>query len=69
MMVGTFKYYSMAAEVDNALAHYHLSYLTKDKSKGFSHLEAAAIEGHSDARYNLGCYEGQSGWFDRGVKR
>ena len=61
MMAHLSSYYSRVAELGNALDHYHLSYLTKDKSKGIFHLEAAAIEGHSDARYNLGCYEGQSG--------
>ena len=32
------------------------------------HLEEAAIGGHPDARYNLGCHEGRSGRVERALK-
>ena len=66
-----FKYYTKAAELGDADAHYCLSILywkgegvEKDESKETFHLEEAAIRGHPFARHNLGVNEG----IDRSVK-
>ena len=40
----------------------------EDEEKEVYHLEKAAIGGHPDARYNLGCIEEENGRFDRAVK-
>jgi TPR repeat protein len=52
-------------------AHYNLSVLyrrgdgvEKDAKRELYHLEEAAIGGHPEARYNLGCYEGNAGRHD-----
>eukprot|EP00984_Skeletonema_dohrnii_P026906 scaffold16308_cov71-Skeletonema_dohrnii-CCMP3373.AAC.4 len=59
-----FEYFTKAAELGNADAHYQLAVLyqfgrgvEKDKQKEIHHLELAAIGGHPTARYNLGCEE------------
>eukprot|EP00984_Skeletonema_dohrnii_P005334 scaffold1874_cov89-Skeletonema_dohrnii-CCMP3373.AAC.11 len=59
-----FEYFTKAAELGNADAHYHLAALyrdghgvEKDKQKEVHHLEQAAIGGHPTARYDLGCEE------------
>ena len=59
-----FTYWKRAAELGDAVAHYHLSHLyhfeqgvEKDTRKEVYHLEEASIGGHPDARYNLGCDE------------
>eukprot|EP00984_Skeletonema_dohrnii_P023058 scaffold12168_cov74-Skeletonema_dohrnii-CCMP3373.AAC.1 len=58
------EYYTNAAELGNAAAHYNLSCMyhhghgvEKDREKEIHHLEEAAIVGHPDARHNLGCIE------------
>jgi len=62
-IVRAFEYYAKAAELGDAEAHYSLSvsYLKgdveKDKEKEIYHLEEAAIAGHPQARFMLGCYE------------
>ena len=68
------KYYTKAAELGNADAHYNLSLLymkghgvEKDYTKEIHHLEEAAIRGHAYARHNLGVYEGMKGRFERAV--
>ena len=73
--VDAFKYYSKAAELGDANAHYNLSILylkgegvEKDETKRVHHLEEAAIQGHPHARYYLGNHEGRSGRIDRAVK-
>ena len=70
-----FKYYSRAAALGNVLAHYHLSTsyregqgVEKNEKKHVYHAEKAAIAGHPEARYNLGCTEEQRGSFDRAAK-
>eukprot|EP00577_Skeletonema_sp_RCC1716_P020505 CAMPEP_0113416604 /NCGR_PEP_ID=MMETSP0013_2-20120614/25207_1 /TAXON_ID=2843 ORGANISM="Skeletonema costatum, Strain 1716" /NCGR_SAMPLE_ID=MMETSP0013_2 /ASSEMBLY_ACC=CAM_ASM_000158 /LENGTH=296 /DNA_ID=CAMNT_0000303675 /DNA_START=113 /DNA_END=1003 /DNA_ORIENTATION=- /assembly_acc=CAM_ASM_000158 len=70
-----FEYWTKAAELGNASAHYNLSHLyrkgegvEKDEKKGWYHLEEAAIAGHPDARYNLACHETRNKRFDRAVK-
>ncbi|KAK1734939.1 Sel1-like repeat family protein [Skeletonema marinoi] len=71
---GAIEYYTKAAELGNAEAHYDLSVLyregkgvEKDEGKELYHLEEAAIAGHPDARYNIGLYETMNRRFDRAV--
>ena len=58
-----FDYYTKAAELGDAQAHYLLSILyegqgvKKDRGKQIHHLEEAAIGGHPQARYELGVHE------------
>ena len=73
--VKAFEYYTKAAELGNAEAHYQLSnmYLKgqgveKDEGKEVYHLEEAAIGGHQVARYNLGCDEWSNNRIDRALK-
>ena len=68
-------YYSKAAELGDADAHFMLSILyrmghgvEKDRRKEIYHLEEAAISGQSDARNLLGCHEWNGGNSDRAVK-
>ena len=77
-----FKYWSKAAELGSTEAHYELAGLyhsgegvKKEWEKGIHLLEKAAIGGHPEARYSLGCYEWNIGqeWnnvgnFKRAVK-
>ncbi len=72
---GAFGYYTRAAELGDASAHYNLSIMyqlgegvEKDKKKAVYHTEEAAIGGHPDARHNLGCYEGKNGRHERAMK-
>ena len=65
--ISAFEYYSKAAKLGDAEAHYQLSLLysdghgvEKDKRKEIHHLEKAAIGGHPEARHNLGCREWDS---------
>ena len=71
-----FGYYTKAAELGNAWAHYTLSLLyrdgegvEKDEEKEIHHLEEAAIGGHPDARYFLGMHEWNNNYnAERAVK-
>ena len=70
-----FGYYSRAAALGVVQAHYHLSILyhegkgvEKDEKMEQHHKEQAAIGGHPEARYNLGCVENKNGTLDRAVK-
>eukprot|EP00986_Skeletonema_menzelii_P013710 scaffold8175_cov77-Skeletonema_menzelii.AAC.2 len=70
-----FEYWSKAAALGDAVAHCQLSILyyngegvEKDEQKELHHAEQAAIGGHPRARYNLGCFEGRRGHYDRAVK-
>jgi TPR repeat protein len=70
-----FEYWTKAAELGDAHAHYNLSVMyflglafEKDEKKYVYHLEEAAIVGHFEARYNLGCYEERNGRMERAVK-
>jgi tetratricopeptide (TPR) repeat protein len=70
-----FDYWSRAADLGDAVAHYQLSCLyfdgegvEKDEKKELHHLEQAAIGGHPGARHNLGCKEWENGRVDRAVK-
>ena len=70
-----FEYFTKAADLGDAEAHYRLAYLyrngegiEKDLGKKIYHMEEAAIGGHSDARYNLGIHEWNNGDKERAVK-
>jgi TPR repeat protein len=70
-----FEYFTRAAELGDVEAHNSLSYMyrdghgvEKDRGKAIYHLEEAAIGGHPDARFNLGCEEEESGNIERAVK-
>ena len=64
---GACEYYAKAAALGDVDAHNNLSVMyiegkgvEKDDKKKVYHMEEAAIGGHPDARYNLGCYEWSS---------
>jgi tetratricopeptide (TPR) repeat protein len=70
-----FQYYTKAAGLNNAQAHYELSHMyydgrgvEKDTKMENYHLEEAAIGGHPEARYNLGVNAGKIGNIKRAVK-
>ena len=71
-----FEYYTKAAELGDALAHFRLAGIyhngqqgiEMDKGKYTHHLEEAAIGGHPGARFILGLEENQNGNIDRAVK-
>ena len=70
-----FEYWTKAAELGDAEAHYQLAVLyhegrsvEKDEGKEIYHFEEAAIGGHPGARHNLGIREGNSGNIERAVK-
>ena len=70
-----FEYYTKAATLGDVVAQFELSCLywegkgvEKDQIKARHHAEKAAIAGHPDARYNLGCFEGRNGKHNRAVK-
>ena len=69
------QYFSKAAELGDAEAHYHLGYMymegegtEKDEDKAVYHLEKASIGGHPDARYHLAIEEAKNGNMDRAAK-
>ncbi len=66
------EYFTKAAELGDADAHYNLSCMyydgegvEKDAKMEINHLEQAAMEGHPEARHNLGCTEVENGNFER----
>ena len=70
-----FEHFTQAADLGDIEAHFEVSLLyrngkgvEKDMKKAVYHLEEAAIGGHPEARYNLGCYEGRNSRFDRATK-
>eukprot|EP00986_Skeletonema_menzelii_P010535 scaffold5150_cov133-Skeletonema_menzelii.AAC.9 len=70
-----FKYWTKAAALGDAVAHYQLSILyhngqgvEKDEKKQLHHLEEAAIGGDPMARHSLGCLEKEKGRVDKAVK-
>eukprot|EP00984_Skeletonema_dohrnii_P012878 scaffold5256_cov70-Skeletonema_dohrnii-CCMP3373.AAC.1 len=72
---GAFKYWTKAAELGDAEAHFCLFILyhdgkavEKDRKKAVYHLEHSAIAGHHYARYNLGCIDQNTGRIERAVK-
>ena len=69
------KYWTKAADLGDAMAHYNLSILysegkgvEKDYKKKIFHLEEAAIAGHPQARFNLGNHGHRNNEIDRAVK-
>ena len=73
--VESFDYYSKAAELGDANAHFNLSLMykdgegvEKDEKKELYHAEEAAISGHPSARNILGCHEERNGKIGRAVK-
>ena len=72
---GAFKYFTKAAGLGVAKAHYDLACLYynghgvgKDDKKIVYHLEQAAIAGHPQARHSLGTIEYRNGRIERAVK-
>ena len=70
-----FEYWTRAAELGNADAHYQLGRMhyfgegvDKNEERAVYHFEKAAIGGHSRARHNLGCVEEENGNIERAVK-
>jgi TPR repeat protein len=68
---GAFQCWTKAAALGNSGAHFNLSLMyhegegvEKDMKMEIYHLEEAAIGGNPEARYNLGCYEGNAGGQD-----
>ena len=69
------EYFTKAAELGHADAHYQLSVMyregegvEKNEKKEVYHLEQAAIGGHPRARFNLGCHEHSNGRTNRAMK-
>ena len=69
------KYYTKAAKLGDAEAHYNLSInyrngwgVKKDMKKVIYHAEEAAIGGHPEARNNVGYFEVKNGRFERAKK-
>jgi tetratricopeptide (TPR) repeat protein len=73
---GAFEYFTKAAELGDAGAHFQLStmynygnaFVERDSKKEVYHLEVAAIKGHPKARHNLGCEEHDHGSFEKAIK-
>eukprot|EP00984_Skeletonema_dohrnii_P018510 scaffold8668_cov89-Skeletonema_dohrnii-CCMP3373.AAC.6 len=70
-----FEYWTKAAELGDASAHYGLSIMywkgvgvEKDENRGRYHLEEATIAGHPQARYDLALKEGRNKRYDRSAK-
>ena len=70
-----FELFTKAAELGDVASHFELAVLyhngegvEKDMEKYIQHLEEAAIGGHYQARYNLGCDELRADNFERAVK-
>ena len=70
-----FDYFSKAATLDDAVAHYYLAYMylhkqgvEKDSSKVLFHYEMSAIGGHHLARFNLANIEFCNLRYERAVK-
>ena len=70
-----FEYWSKAAELGDADAHFRLAWLyqndevvEKDERKEIHHLEEAVIAGHPIARFSLGCNEWNKGNIEKAVK-
>ncbi len=70
-----FEYWTRAAALGDLEAHFQLSIMygnglgvEKDEKIQLHHLTVAAIGGHPNARYNLGCIEGENDRVDRAAK-
>ena len=72
---GAIEYWKKAAAMGDAEAHFQLSFLyasgngvEKDEKKELYHLEQAAIDGHPNARHNLGLFEWENGQDERATR-
>ncbi len=72
---GAFENWTKAAALGDMMSHFNISNLyaegkgvEKDEKKKIYHLEEAAIGGHPDARFNLGCEEYKAGKIERAMK-
>jgi TPR repeat protein len=73
---GAIEYWTKAAALGEMDAHYNLSLMyhegygeiEKDEKKDMHHMEEAAIGGHPQARFNLGCTEYENGMHERAAK-
>ena len=71
---GAVEYWTKAAAMGDAIAHYQLSCsyrdggVEKDQGKVVYHLEQAAIGGHPNARCNLGVTELENGRYERTIR-
>ena len=72
---GAFEFWSRAADLGDAMAHYQVSVLyregqgvEKDEKKELHHLTEAAIGGHPHARHNLGSKEAGNFRMEKAVK-
>jgi TPR repeat protein len=70
-----FEYWTKAVASGDIEAHYALSVVydygqgvEMDEIKQVYHLEKAAIGGHPQARYHLGCIDGRNGRYRRAMK-
>ena len=70
-----FQYWTKAAGLGDASAHYHLAHMhrngkhvEKDMKRTIYHWEEAAISGDTKSRYNLGCVEWNENSKERAVK-
>eukprot|EP00577_Skeletonema_sp_RCC1716_P017407 CAMPEP_0113398608 /NCGR_PEP_ID=MMETSP0013_2-20120614/15060_1 /TAXON_ID=2843 ORGANISM="Skeletonema costatum, Strain 1716" /NCGR_SAMPLE_ID=MMETSP0013_2 /ASSEMBLY_ACC=CAM_ASM_000158 /LENGTH=286 /DNA_ID=CAMNT_0000283381 /DNA_START=44 /DNA_END=900 /DNA_ORIENTATION=+ /assembly_acc=CAM_ASM_000158 len=73
--IRAFQYFTKAAELGDVEVHYRLAGMyehgegvEKDRGKVIHHMEEAAIGGHPNARFNLGCIEWNNGNKERAVK-
>ena len=73
--IRAFEYWTKAAELGDAQAHYKLSIMyhhgqgvEKDEERYMHHLEEAAIGGHPEARFLLGWHENNNSNAERAVK-
>ena len=71
----SFEYFTKAAKLGDADAHYRLGYMYGDvngvekvEKKTVYHWEKAAIGGHPQARHNLAIFEKRNGNIERAVK-
>ncbi len=72
---GAFEYWTKAAELGDAVAHYQLGFeymkgegVEKDFEKAIYHNEMAAIGGHPGARHNIAAIEEENGNTKKAVK-
>ena len=59
---------SIEALFNLGLAYYQGDGVQEDKTKGVQFYEKAAMQGHAESRYNLGCCEGMKGNHDRALR-
>ena len=72
---GAIKYFTKAGDLGDVGAHRHLAFMygtgegaEKNDKKQIYHLEEAAIGGHPEARYEIGCVEWENSKYERAMK-